>query len=69
MPPAEREAPAATEAAAGGVTRSPTPVPRETPPAAEAAARSATGPGRVVVGEDDVLADVDTGVNEDEFKW
>jgi cell division initiation protein len=24
---------------------------------------------RVVVGEDDLLADVDTGVNEDEFKW
>jgi len=25
--------------------------------------------GRVVVGEDDLLADVDSGVNEDEFKW
>jgi len=24
---------------------------------------------RVVVGEDDLLADVDSGVNEDEFKW
>lgn len=24
---------------------------------------------RVVVGDDDLLADVDTGVNEDEFKW
>jgi len=29
----------------------------------------AGAPGRVVVGEDDLLADVDTGVNEDEFKW
>jgi len=27
------------------------------------------GPERVVVGDDDLLADVDTGVNEDEFKW
>ena len=26
-------------------------------------------PERVVVGDDDLLADVDTGVNEDEFKW
>lgn len=25
--------------------------------------------GRVVVGDDDLFADVDTGVNEDEFKW
>jgi len=37
-------------------------------PAREADA-DAGAPGRVVVGEDDLLADVDTGVNEDEFKW
>ncbi|HOT23125.1 MAG TPA: DivIVA domain-containing protein [Thermoleophilia bacterium] len=27
------------------------------------------GAGRLVVGDDDLLADVDAGVNEDEFKW
>jgi cell division initiation protein len=46
--------------------------PRETgaPVGAAAADEGApAAPGRVVVGEDDVLADVDTGVNEDEFKW
>ena len=41
------------------------------PEPAEAAADE-SGEGtreRVVVGEDDLLADVDSGVNEDEFKW
>jgi len=38
-------------------------------PAAREADADAGAPGRVVVGEDDLLADVDTGVNEDEFKW
>jgi len=38
-------------------------------PAAREADADAGAPGRVVVGEDDLLADVDTGVNEDDFKW
>ena len=36
------------------------------PPADEAEADARE---RVVVGEDELLSDVDTGVNEDEFKW
>jgi cell division initiation protein len=36
-------------------------------PAADESAEGARE--RVVVGEDDLLADVDSGVNEDEFKW
>ena len=76
MPPAEREAPTATGAPDpedDDVTRiAGASSPRETAapggPTAEDEG-APTGPGRVVVGEDDVLADVDTGVNEDEFKW
>jgi hypothetical protein len=34
------------------------------------AAERPTGPARIVFGEtDDLLANVDSGVNEDEFKW
>jgi cell division initiation protein len=38
-------------------------------PAEEAAEDGPATSGRVVVGDDGLLADVDTGVNEDEFKW
>lgn len=72
MPAAKREA-AAAAPASDDVTRfADASAPRETvaPGGAVAADEGApAGPGRVVVGEDDVLADVDTGVNEDEFKW
>ena len=38
-------------------------------PEAPAGETEAGARERVVVGEDDLLADVDSGVNEDEFKW
>ncbi len=40
------------------------------PPAGSDPARKMPQPGRVTLGEtDELLADVDTGVNENEFKW
>jgi cell division initiation protein len=62
-PPAAAHASAAVGEAAPAPRRPPSP---DATPAVEAGADTRE---RVVVGDDDLLADVDTGVNEDEFKW
>ena len=59
--PPRREREAAAEPASTGDEASDTAV-GQSRPVAQAG-------GRVVVGEDDLLADVDSEVNEDEFKW
>jgi cell division initiation protein len=41
----------------------------DTTPGGDGGNGGQAAPERVVVGDDDLLADVDTGVNEDEFKW
>jgi cell division initiation protein len=41
----------------------------DTKPGGDGGNGGQSAPERVVVGDDDLLADVDTGVNEDEFKW
>lgn len=64
-------APAAREPGASAA-RDGEPVPETaaTPPADEAPpAGTEAAPRRPAVGENDLLADVDAGVNEDEFKW
>jgi len=66
--PPRREAPAPrVEVPAADADGSPVQVADDS--SAREADADAGAPGRVVVGEDDLLADVDTGVNEDEFKW